>query len=207
MIPSVALVVRNVTTTATEHCKSKVDLLLLHGLQDLNDASLIAPGPEPFEHLAVLPPPHLPQHLVPILLPARTDASEIKPYIIQIWGSQCKAELQLRVPTPTGCRATRSPSTPWGAGRWRRRRRAPPRRRHRVAAWPARSAASWGAAPQPQLPRRRRRPWGRGGGAGGGARGAGPRWREGSVGRDRGARRWRRVPGAEGHGCAGRPRP
>jgi hypothetical protein len=97
-----------------------------NGLQDLNDASLITPGPEPFEHLAVLPPPHLPQHLVPILLPARTDASEIKPYTIQIWGSQCKAELELRVPTPTGCRATRSPSTPWGAGRWHRRRRAPP---------------------------------------------------------------------------------
>jgi hypothetical protein len=43
---------------------------------------------------------------------------------------------------------------PWGA-----------RPRAMVASWPDRSAASWGAGPQPQLPRRRHRPWGRGGGA------------------------------------------
>ena len=54
-------------------------LLLLHGLEDLNDAPLIAPRPETFKHLAVLSLPHLPQHLVPILLPASTGTSE-QPY-------------------------------------------------------------------------------------------------------------------------------
>jgi hypothetical protein len=136
MIPSVALVARNVTTTATEHCKSKVDLLLLHGLQDLNDASLIAPGPEPFEHLAVLPPPHLPQHLIPILLPARTDASEINLTPFKSGDHSVKPSSSSVCLPPLDVERLVVLVLLGGAGRWHRRRRAPPRRRHRVAAWP-----------------------------------------------------------------------
>jgi hypothetical protein len=44
-----------------------LDLLLLDGLQDLDDAALVGDDVEPLKHLAVLAAPDLAHHLVVIL--------------------------------------------------------------------------------------------------------------------------------------------
>jgi hypothetical protein len=87
-----------VTTHATTGTKlisnAKTYLLLLHRLENLNDAFIVTAGPEALENLAVLSSPQLPQHLVPILLAASkredctTSERTLEP---QIWRPQGEA--------------------------------------------------------------------------------------------------------------------
>jgi hypothetical protein len=91
-------VTTHATTTGTKLISNaKTYLLLLHRLEDLNDAFIVTAGSEALEHLAVLPPPKLPQHLVPILLAAskREDCTPSERTLEpQIWRPQGEA------PTP-----------------------------------------------------------------------------------------------------------
>jgi hypothetical protein len=91
-------VTTHATTAGTKLISNaKTYLLLLHRLEDLNDAFIVTAGSEALEHLAVLPPPKLPQHLVPILLAAskREDCTPSERTLEpQIWRPQGEA------PTP-----------------------------------------------------------------------------------------------------------
>jgi hypothetical protein len=44
-----------------------LNLLLLHGLQDFDDAALVAGHIDALKHLAVLAAPHFPHHLIVVL--------------------------------------------------------------------------------------------------------------------------------------------